>query len=108
MASITARPAKALTQLPICDFLAPRFAQHTLSRRPFHTSPSSRRAFDTVPIEQKASSPYPPSNETSRVPRSGPAASASPAPLSKPLTPAQREFLESAVSCPHLLPLDHI
>lgn len=109
MASITAMPAKALPhcQLPVYDFLVPRFAKNVHSRRSFHVSSPSQRVFDTVAKEQKFSASYPASSEPSRVPRSGPAASASPAPLSKPLTSAQREFLESAVRYPPQL-LYHI
>ena len=99
MASIPSRPATALSkcQRPLYDFLAPKAVPSALSRRSFRVSALSQKVFDTVSIEPEASAPYRPSSEPSRVPRAGPAASASPAPLSKPLTPAQREFLDSAL-----------
>ncbi len=95
------RTAAALTkcQRPLYDFLAS-------TSRSFHTSSSALTTFDTVPAKpafhtqptpSNNASEYPPHSQPSRVPRSGLAAAKSPAPLSKPLTEAQREFLESAV-----------
>ena len=95
MAPITTKPAARLVRcnLPIYDFLTPRFSQ-TIRTRALHTSPRDRAtaAAATSPI----SPPSPPQPDSAAIP---PTPEPTPKP-SKPLTQAQRDFLSSAVSPP--------
>lgn len=94
MAPITTKPAARLVRcnLPIYDFLTPRFSR-TIPTRALHTSPRGRAVAEaaTSPITTPPSPPQPESAATS--PNPAPASKPS-----KPLTQAQRDFLSSAVS----------
>ncbi|KFX89520.1 hypothetical protein O988_08607, partial [Pseudogymnoascus sp. VKM F-3808] len=92
MAPLTTKPAARLVRcnLPIYDFLTPRFSQ-SIRTRSLHTSPRDRAT------AAAATSPIPPSSPP---PPSDAAASPTPEPASKPskpLTQAQRDFLSSAL-----------
>ena len=107
MASLRPTLAKASShrQHFVYDFLAPRLTQrpsHITTTRCIHTSPKRSTASAATSQDNNA---YPPSSEPSRTPYSGPEAARSPAPLSKPLTKAQREFLDSAVRLLSIHPL---
>ncbi|KFY19814.1 hypothetical protein V491_04197, partial [Pseudogymnoascus sp. VKM F-3775] len=89
MAPITTTPAARLVRcnLPIYDFLTPRFSR-TIPTRALHTSPRSRSA------ETAAASPSPSSSSSDSATTSpNPTPTSKP---SKPLTQEQRDFLSSA------------
>jgi hypothetical protein len=81
---------------PVLDFLVPSLAQNRL---PIRRTPVSRKAFSAA---STAIPNHLPENgvatDASRTPKDDPKAAAKPAPLHKPLTKAQRDFLTSAVS----------
>lgn len=81
------------SHLPVYDFLAPSLLQlPRASRQTRCLSTTSRRSITAN--SNDAQFPY---AERSRTPKSGPKAASNPAPLNKPLTQAQRDFLNSAV-----------
>ncbi|OBT91824.1 hypothetical protein VE01_10174 [Pseudogymnoascus verrucosus] len=92
MAPLTTKPAARLVRcnLPIYDFLTPRFSQATRTRA-LHTSPRDRAAAAAAAAPSPNTSPSPPTDSAA----TSPAAGASKP--SKPLTQAQRDFLSSAL-----------
>lgn len=84
----------AARRLPVLDFLAPSLAQNI--RQPQYM-PALRRASSAV-ATSKRDSDTGVATEGSRTPRAGSEGTAKSAPLRKPLTKAQRDFLTSAVS----------
>ncbi|PVH85298.1 COQ7-domain-containing protein [Cadophora sp. DSE1049] len=96
----TKRSATPTSQLPIYDFLVPRLHQpilrpHTKYQTPIRNfSASAHRNNDTSSIG-KGEETYR-ASQTTKI-RSGAEAASNPAPRGKPLTAAQREFLDSAL-----------
>ncbi|KFY77187.1 hypothetical protein V498_09404 [Pseudogymnoascus sp. VKM F-4517 (FW-2822)] len=100
MAPLTTKPAARLVRcnLPIYDFLTPRFSRTILTRRALHTSPRGRAA------EAAATSPVTPPSPPQPESAAAPPAPEPTSKPSKPLSQAQRDFLSSAVSLPHFPP----
>jgi ubiquinone biosynthesis monooxygenase Coq7 len=98
--SIAARPGQirrlASCQLPLYDFLAPRFAHQSISIRSHRMGSTS--FMSTSASRHNSSTEFPAPEQSMRSPKSGEQAAAKPSPLNKPLTKAQRDFLTSAVS----------
>ncbi|OBT43673.1 hypothetical protein VE00_05204 [Pseudogymnoascus sp. WSF 3629] len=92
MAPITTKPAVRLVRcnLPIYDFLTPRFSQ-TIRTRALHASPRDRSTAAAA-----APSPITPSTPATDSAATSPTPSPASKP-SKPLTQAQRDFLSSAL-----------
>lgn len=81
------------TQLSVCDFLAPSFIQPSQASRNIRCLSTSPKAAAALSHNTQGS----PSDQPSRKPKSGHEAASNPAPLNRPLTKAQRDFLSSAV-----------
>lgn len=81
--------------LPVHDFLVPSLLQAPRASSQFRRLTTTQRSYADAPSDdaEKVSRDRP-----TRIPKSGQDAASNPAPLSKPLTKAQREFLTSAVS----------
>jgi len=85
----------AAANLPVYDFLAPSLLQAPrASRQVRRLTTTTRRCF-TAATSNETQNPAP--TQPLRTPKSGPDAASNPAPLNKPLTQAQRDFLTSAV-----------
>lgn len=86
------RPAFQISQIQVYDFLAPSLLQIPRTSRTIrHPSSTSQR-------RNASNSQDGPQLKYPRTPKLGAETSPNPAPLSKPLTQAQRDFLSSAVS----------
>jgi len=92
----TARLALSRAHLPDCDFLAPSIHSHAFKPQFTRRLSTAPRHFRDATIKNENNHSIPPS-QPSRTPKSGPTAASNPAPLSKPLTQAQRNFLTSAL-----------
>ncbi|OBT75144.1 hypothetical protein VF21_05509 [Pseudogymnoascus sp. 05NY08] len=93
MAPLTTKPAARLVRcnLPIYDFLTPRFSQ-TIRTRALHTSPRDRAAASAAAAPSPNTPPAPPTDSAAPSPTPSPTTKPS-----KPLTQAQRDFLSSAL-----------
>ncbi|KAG4414046.1 hypothetical protein IFR04_012822 [Cadophora malorum] len=96
----TKRSAISAPQLPVYDFLVPRLYQPIL--RPHSKCQSQSRTLSITCRQQQDASSIRQGEEThyasqaSKI-KAGPEAASNPAPQGKPLTPAQRQFLDSAL-----------
>jgi len=81
--------------LPVHDFLAPSFVQ--LSRRTVSTTSRCHSAAEATSPHPSSPDPRTLPEQLTGQPRYGPEAAAYPAPCTKPLTQAQRDFLSSAL-----------
>jgi hypothetical protein len=90
-------PSRAVAHFPLYDFLAPSF---------IHISRSLRSRYSTTSGNRAATSHYPHSSPLvplSRPSKASQQATPNPAPLSKPLSKARRDFLTSAVGVPSII-----
>lgn len=98
----TCRPvqqALAAAQAPLFDFLAPSLI-YSSPVRSARCMSASRRALSGTTVSQSdnvSPNDYPSTSGPARIPKSASPAATKPAPVSKPLTQAQRDFLTSAV-----------
>ncbi|KAH7419962.1 ubiquinone biosynthesis protein COQ7-domain-containing protein [Cadophora sp. MPI-SDFR-AT-0126] len=96
----TRRFAIPASQHPIYEFLVPRLHQQSLRAYPENKiqirnlSASACRNSDTADIRQGEETHY--ASQATKI-RAGAEAASNPAPRGKPLTPAQRKFLDSAL-----------
>ena len=95
------RSAVSVSQIPVYDFLVPRLHQPILRPHPKCQSQirtlsvTCRQQQDASSIRQGEETHY--ASQATKI-KAGPEAASNPAPRGKPLTPAQRQFLDSAVS----------
>ena len=88
------RASYLVAHLPVYDFLAPSLLQAPRASHQIRRLNVTKRCFTAAgPSGNQNTSP----SQPSRTPKSGPDAASNPAPLNKPLTQAQRDFLTSAV-----------
>ncbi len=95
MYSCCRRAALISSPLPVLDLLTPRFIQFRLAPRQARAFPTNMKLFhSTVPNHSAADgAPY----KSRRNSEHESKAALNPAPLSKPLTQSQRQFLSRAV-----------
>jgi ubiquinone biosynthesis monooxygenase Coq7 len=91
------RTALYATNLPVYDFLAPSLLQAPRAPRQVRLLNTTKRCSSATDSNETSNSTL---NRPSRTPMSGQDAASNLAPLNKPLTQAQRDFLTSAVRPP--------
>ncbi len=104
--SLTARSHQsrriASCHLPLYDFLAPFLTQTGRPIRCIRYISATRRGQSATAAthgpDSTTNCEYPPPEQPTRTPKSDPGAASRPAPMHKPLTQAQRDFLTAAVS----------
>ncbi|KAH6713153.1 ubiquinone biosynthesis protein COQ7-domain-containing protein [Leptodontidium sp. MPI-SDFR-AT-0119] len=82
------------SQFPICEFLVPSLRLRPLQTQLHSISASTRRNHSTTSIRNSEETHH--ASQTTRI-KAGAEAASNPAPRGKPLTSAQREFLDSAL-----------
>jgi hypothetical protein len=85
--------------LPVYDFLAPSLLQAPRTSHQIQRSVAAKR-YSSAAASNDIHSASP--SQPSRTPKDGEDAASNPAPLNKPLTQTQRDFLTSAVCLTHL------